>query len=243
MARVDGRPPSPAERAGGGRRQAALPGRHRAARGCDPRARVGSRAPYHHGLPRHPAGTTAAPYSIQGLSCVTGACMALGRDAYEAVGGFDEGLAIAFNDVDLCLRLREAGWRIVLAAGAELLPRRVDLARTARLGRPARSVRGGVQADGGAVGAEAARRPRGQPEPRPRPTGQRPLLPAHDGLPLADRRVVRRLASVPAPAHALTSVNHRVGRTRNGDSGSTPAVGRSRDRGVSPSSPRASRQL
>ncbi len=56
----------------------------------------------------------------QDLSCVTAACAVLRRDAFEGVGGFDEQLAIAFNDVDLCIRLRAQGWRIVLAADAEL---------------------------------------------------------------------------------------------------------------------------
>jgi GT2 family glycosyltransferase len=41
-------------------------------------------------------------------------------DAFEEAGGFDEQLAIAFNDVDLCIRLKARGWRVVLAAGAEL---------------------------------------------------------------------------------------------------------------------------
>jgi GT2 family glycosyltransferase len=56
----------------------------------------------------------------QDVSCVTAACMLVRRDAFSKVGGFDEAFAIAFNDVDLCLRLREAGWRIVLAPGAQL---------------------------------------------------------------------------------------------------------------------------
>jgi GT2 family glycosyltransferase len=59
-----------------------------------------------------------APHS---LSAVTGACMLVRRAAYEQVGGLDEvNLPIAFNDVDFCLRLREAGWRIVWTPFAEL---------------------------------------------------------------------------------------------------------------------------
>jgi GT2 family glycosyltransferase len=56
----------------------------------------------------------------QDVSCVTAACMLVRRDVFVDVGGFDESLAIAFNDVDLCLRLREAGWRIVWTPSAEL---------------------------------------------------------------------------------------------------------------------------
>jgi GT2 family glycosyltransferase len=49
----------------------------------------------------------------QDLSCITAACMAIRREAFEQVGGFNEELAIAFNDVDLCIRLRNAGWRLL----------------------------------------------------------------------------------------------------------------------------------
>jgi GT2 family glycosyltransferase len=59
----------------------------------------------------------------QDVSCVTAACMLVRRDVFLNVGGFDEELAIAYNDVDLCLRLREAGWRIVWTPSAELYHR------------------------------------------------------------------------------------------------------------------------
>ena len=42
------------------------------------------------------------------------------RDAFDAVGGFDEQLAVDFNDVDYCLRLRRAGYRIVFTPFATL---------------------------------------------------------------------------------------------------------------------------
>jgi GT2 family glycosyltransferase len=55
------------------------------------------------------------------LSAVTAACMLLRRSVFEEIGGFDEtNLAVAFNDVDLCLRLREKGYRIVWTPFAEL---------------------------------------------------------------------------------------------------------------------------
>lgn len=48
---------------------------------------------------------------IQNLSAVTAALMMVKKSIYQKVGGFDEkNLAIAFNDVDFCLRLREAGY-------------------------------------------------------------------------------------------------------------------------------------
>jgi GT2 family glycosyltransferase len=55
------------------------------------------------------------------LSAVTGACLALRREVFEEVGGLDERLAVAFNDVDLCLRLGDYGYRVVWAAAARLV--------------------------------------------------------------------------------------------------------------------------
>ena len=52
--------------------------------------------------------------TMQEVGCVTAACMAVPASAYAAVGGFDaEHLAVAFNDVDFCLRLRASGRRIL----------------------------------------------------------------------------------------------------------------------------------
>jgi GT2 family glycosyltransferase len=56
----------------------------------------------------------------QEVSCVTAACMLVRREAFMDVGGFDEALTVAYNDVDLCLRLRQAGWRIVWTPSARL---------------------------------------------------------------------------------------------------------------------------
>src|SRR5262249_3423153 len=56
----------------------------------------------------------------QDLSCVTAACMLLRREAFDSVGGFNEKLAVTFNDVDLCIRLRNAGWRIIWTPRVEL---------------------------------------------------------------------------------------------------------------------------
>ena len=54
------------------------------------------------------------------LSAVTAACMMVRRDAFWAVGGFDEELAVTFNDVDFCLKLRDAGYLVVYSPYAEL---------------------------------------------------------------------------------------------------------------------------
>ena len=44
---------------------------------------------------------------------MTAACMMVRRDAFEAAGGFTETLAVAFNDVDFCLKVRQAGFLVV----------------------------------------------------------------------------------------------------------------------------------
>ncbi|MEJ1157920.1 glycosyltransferase [Prosthecomicrobium sp. N25] len=58
----------------------------------------------------------------QDLSAVTAACLAVRSAVYAEVGGLDaENLAVAFNDVDFCLRLRRAGYRVVWTPYAELV--------------------------------------------------------------------------------------------------------------------------
>jgi GT2 family glycosyltransferase len=51
--------------------------------------------------------------AINNYSAVTAACMMVQRAKFERVGGFDENLAVAYNDVDLCLALRAVGYRNV----------------------------------------------------------------------------------------------------------------------------------
>jgi GT2 family glycosyltransferase len=52
---------------------------------------------------------------------VSGACLLARREALEAVGLFDEGFFLYEEDVDLCLRLRRAGWRIVYTPAATVV--------------------------------------------------------------------------------------------------------------------------
>ncbi|QUC66692.1 glycosyltransferase family 2 protein [Aristaeella hokkaidonensis] len=56
----------------------------------------------------------------QNLSGVTAACVLIPRKVWEEVGGLDEGFAVAFNDVDLCMKIRTAGYLIVWTPYAEL---------------------------------------------------------------------------------------------------------------------------
>ncbi|WP_295379464.1 glycosyltransferase family 2 protein [uncultured Pseudacidovorax sp.] len=58
----------------------------------------------------------------RGYLAVTGACLAIRREVFQLLGGFDEKhLAIAFNDVDLCLKATDAGYRNVCTPFATLL--------------------------------------------------------------------------------------------------------------------------
>ena len=59
---------------------------------------------------------------VQTMSAVTGACLAIRRDVFEAVGGFDaERLAVDYSDMDLCLRAGAAGYRTLWTPFARLL--------------------------------------------------------------------------------------------------------------------------
>jgi GT2 family glycosyltransferase len=56
----------------------------------------------------------SATFSVYEADTVTGACMAVRRDAFRAVGGFDEGFRNGYEDTDLCFRLRAEGHRVIL---------------------------------------------------------------------------------------------------------------------------------
>lgn len=76
---------------------------------------------FHKGRSRDDYGYFGRASLAQGMSAVTGACLMVRKAIYEAVGGLNErDLTIAFNDVDFCLRLREAGYRNVWTPYAEL---------------------------------------------------------------------------------------------------------------------------
>jgi len=57
---------------------------------------------------------------IQNVSAVTAACLLVRKEVYEEVSGLNERLAVAFNDVDFCLKVREAGYRNIWTPYAEL---------------------------------------------------------------------------------------------------------------------------
>ena len=73
------------------------------------------------GLPGDRPGYNSMAIQTRNCSVVTGACMLTRREVFEEVGGFDEQLPVAFNDVDFCLKLRDRGYLVVFTPLAELV--------------------------------------------------------------------------------------------------------------------------
>jgi len=65
---------------------------------------------------------------------VVGACFIARRDAWESIGGFDERYFLYFEDVDLCWRLREAGWTVRLDGDVQVQHRHGGASRRSVLG-------------------------------------------------------------------------------------------------------------
>ena len=73
-----------------------------------------------HQAPGSSPGYFGSALGPRNYSAVTGACMMTRRNVFDRLGGFNEQLTIDFNDVDYCLRVRKAGYRIVYTPYAEL---------------------------------------------------------------------------------------------------------------------------
>lgn len=74
----------------------------------------------HKDFARENPGYMARASIAQNLSACTAACLMIRRDVYNEVGGLDEGYAVAFNDIDFCMKIRSAGYLIVFTPFAEL---------------------------------------------------------------------------------------------------------------------------
>jgi O-antigen biosynthesis protein len=99
-------------------------------------AAVGARLLYPDGRPQHEgivmglgggsagnvdhAGFFDLGETIRNCSAVTGACMLVRTEVYWELGGFEERLGVAFNDVDFCLRAIEKGYQVVYTPYAQL---------------------------------------------------------------------------------------------------------------------------
>lgn len=77
-------------------------------------ARFESRFPALAGIEMPPASMTDG---IEAVEAVSGACMYLPRAVFAEVGGFDEAYFLHAEDLDLCRRLRDAGWQVLFAGG------------------------------------------------------------------------------------------------------------------------------
>lgn len=75
----------------------------------------------HHNLAANDTGYLGLNMSTHDLSAVTGACLMVRREVFEQVGGFNENLAVAFNDVLLCLDIGAKGYRNVFVADPLLI--------------------------------------------------------------------------------------------------------------------------
>ena len=76
----------------------------------------------HRALPEGEPGYFAQALIARGASAVTAACLVVRKDHFDAVGGLDEQhLAVAYNDVDLCLKLQERGLRNIYTPLATLI--------------------------------------------------------------------------------------------------------------------------
>jgi GT2 family glycosyltransferase len=72
------------------------------------------------GLSRNDPGYKGLVKTVRECSAVTGACLMMKKNLFEEIGGFDEKFAYSFNDVDLCLRLREKGYLIIYTPYAQI---------------------------------------------------------------------------------------------------------------------------
>jgi glycosyltransferase involved in cell wall biosynthesis len=71
-------------------------------------------------LPEDFTGYFDFPQIIRNCSAVTAACMMMRKSVFAEVEGFDENIKVAFNDIDLCLRVREKGYVIIYTPYAVL---------------------------------------------------------------------------------------------------------------------------
>ena len=74
----------------------------------------------HKGIARNAYGYMTRACIAQNLSACTAACLLIDANVYREVEGLDEGYAVAFNDVDLCMKIRQKGYLLVFTPYAEL---------------------------------------------------------------------------------------------------------------------------
>jgi GT2 family glycosyltransferase len=73
------------------------------------------------GMPDHSDSLFGSVDWYRDYSAVTGACMAMRREVYDRLAGFDEAYQLVFSDVEICLRAIQAGYRVVYTPFVRLL--------------------------------------------------------------------------------------------------------------------------
>ena len=72
--------------------------------------------------PADDAGWASRNRAVHEVSAITGACLAIARQKFEAVGGFDaEHLPIELSDIDLCLKLNARGWQTIVDPAVHIM--------------------------------------------------------------------------------------------------------------------------
>jgi GT2 family glycosyltransferase len=71
--------------------------------------------------PAHDTGYFGRTVLASEYQAVTAACLAVHRHIWESVGGLDENLKVAFNDIDFCLRVQASGYKVTYTPLAQLL--------------------------------------------------------------------------------------------------------------------------
>lgn len=81
---------------------------------------IGTASHRYKGLPADHPGHCDVMLATHDVTAVTAACILIRKDVWDQVGGLSPDFPIAYNDVDLCLRIRAAGYRVVLEPAALL---------------------------------------------------------------------------------------------------------------------------
>ena len=86
--------------------------------------------PAFHGFPAEHLGANRQLQITRNCSAVSGACMLVRREVFQELGGFDEHLSEPVADIDLCLKMRRAGYLIVYTPFAKLYRREMEYGQT-----------------------------------------------------------------------------------------------------------------
>ena len=75
----------------------------------------------HKGFKKTDTGYFSSLYRTSNCAAVTGACLMVRKELFMKVGGLDSNLAVAFNDVDFCIKLLQHGFNNILLPQVEMI--------------------------------------------------------------------------------------------------------------------------